>query len=670
MGSFCKWVISGRLWRALLGRGAIALTVVLVVVLVAPSLSFIEVRSLDVLYMLRPSREPDPRIAIVDVGDDPGEYEHLRDPRDSVTEGCKIPRLAYAEAVRRLSHWGAKVIVFDLMFGRRCPHEDKRLAQAFQQAGNVVVAATTKTKPGAVGLEDPIAPLDIAVWGVGSPVAHQPNEAIRSIPLLVQDRDSGRQYLALSLVAFQRFREAQPAEAKLTGTGWLITAGERVPVLSGERIRLLGRGRESKASHSNTGGSAVIGVVRGRNVSEIPKLTTWNTMLLNWVGPAGTIRPYRLSELLAISDDEQGRALFGGKAVIIGQADWDAHWTAMGSMPGLEVQANALNTLMSGRFIRPLSPWGMIVVLVVFALATTLTVRQFKGVRALGAVLLLMAVAVALAQQLLAQRGIWMYLSYCELGIGLTWATTTAAESGKVTKLLTRFVPSFIGRPETPGLSEVRSMEASILFSDIRGYTSIAEQLSAVDTLKMLNAYQITVEDIVTRHGGTIVKTPGDAVLAVFWKEVNGHNHAVCALRCAQEMLDDLPIVGRVWKAAGVNLDIGIGIDAGPVAMGLVGKHHLEPTVIGDPVNVAQRLESLTKVQKRALIFSESVQERLGQEIEVERLDQVTVKGRTMPLTVYGVTASRNPMTEPEHQQHADYKGEENATSGIRRETS
>jgi adenylate cyclase len=153
----------------------------------------------------------------------------------------------------------------------------------------------------------------------------------------------------------------------------------------------------------------------------------------------------------------------------------------------------------------------------------------------------------------------------------------------------------------------------------------------------MLNAYHSTVEDIIARYGGTIVKTPGDAVLAVFWRDVKSLNHATCALRCAEEILRDLPTMAREWEAMGVNLDVGVGLDAGEVAMGLVGKHHLEPTVIGDPVNVAQRLETLTKTLKCPLIFSESVRERLSEEIQAECLDEVTVKGRTKPLRVYGV---------------------------------
>lgn len=633
-----------------------ALLVVLIVALLAPWLSFIEVRALDVLYALRPPREPDPRIEIVEIGGDPSVYDYLRDPRESPTQGCKTPRLAYADAVRRLSRWGAKVIVFDLWFDRSCQYEDEQLAEAFRQAGNVIVAASTQTKPGAVGLEDPVAPIDDAVWAVGSPVALQSNETVRSVPLVVRDRDSGREYLSLSLMAFQRFNDREPGEATLAEDGSLLTAGQRVPLLSGEQIHLLSLGGAPGSGGSDESGAAVVEVVRGSNVEQIPGLRTWSALLVNWAGPGGTIRPHQLSELLAIDDDEQGRALFEGKAVIIGKADWDAHWTAMGAMPGTEIQANALQTLISGEFIRPISPWGMLGVLGAFVLLTASAVRRFKGVRAIGVVLLLMAVSLIVARQLLTARGIWMYVFCCELGIGLMWGMTVVAESGKVTALLTRFVPSFIGRPEAPAAREVRTMEASILFSDIRGYTALAEQFSPAETLTMLNTFQSALEDIITRHAGTIVKTPGDAILAVFWKDVGQLNHAACALRSGQEILDDLPDLQRSWEAVGATLDIGIGIDSGRVAMGLVGKRHLEPTVIGDAVNVAQRLETLTKTLKCPLIFSENVRERLPEDVEAVCFDEVTVRGRQTPLRVYGLAGPGAPVQGPE--QNVDLVGQ------------
>jgi adenylate cyclase len=155
--------------------------------------------------------------------------------------------------------------------------------------------------------------------------------------------------------------------------------------------------------------------------------------------------------------------------------------------------------------------------------------------------------------------------------------------------------------------------------------------------MAILNRYQAAVEDIIARYGGTIVKTPGDAILAVFWRKVRALDPATCAVRSGQEMLQGLPMLARAWEAMGVNLEIGVGINAGEVAMGLVGTRHLEPTVIGDPVNVAQRLESLTKTLGCPLIFSESVQAQLSAGVEVAALGEVAVRGREAPVKVYTV---------------------------------
>jgi adenylate cyclase len=163
----------------------------------------------------------------------------------------------------------------------------------------------------------------------------------------------------------------------------------------------------------------------------------------------------------------------------------------------------------------------------------------------------------------------------------------------------------------------------------------------------MLNTFQSALEDIITRHAGTIVKTPGDAILAVFWKDVGQLNHAACALRSGQAILDDLPDLQRSWEAVGATLDIGIGIDSGQVAMGLVGKRHLEPTVIGDAVNVAQRLETLTKTLGCPLIFSENVRERLREDVEAVCFDEVMVRGRQTPLRVYGLAGPGTEVRGP-----------------------
>jgi len=619
--------------RALAGRAALVLLVLLIVAAVEPRLSFVEMRAYDLLLSLRPTRPPDPRVAIVDAGD-PEAFASLRDPRDTPESGCKVPRRAYAEAVRRLHRWGPKVIVFDVMFGRSCPFEDVQLAEACREAGNVVVAAATKVEPRNVGLQDPAKPIAGAVWAVGSPVAHQPNEGtVRSVPLMVRDRDTGRAYPSLSLAALEYLRGVKASEANLDGAGWLTLPGLKVPLLAGEKVYLFGSS-SSTAEEPDDVSDSGIEVVKGSEVRAIPRSTSWNAMLINWAGPGGTISPQSLRDLLDMSDAE-GRELYADKAVIIGGVDWDVWWTAVGAMPGLEIQANALQTLISGSFLRPLSSGSLLGLLALFCFATASAVRRFRGVRELGAMLFLMLLGLVVARQLLVSKGVWVYLFACELSIGLTWALTTFLESGRAATLLGRFVPAFLGKPGAGELGEIRTLDATLLFSDIRGFTGTAERLSAKDTMTILNRYQSAVEDVIHRYGGTIVKTPGDAILAVFWKDVGKLNPATAAVRAGQEMLQGLPLLARAWEKLGVNLEIGIGINAGEVAMGLVGTRHLEPTVIGDPVNVASRLESLTKTLECPLIFSESVRTRLSAEIEVAELEEVTVRGREAPLRVY-----------------------------------
>ena len=218
------------------------------------------------------------------------------------------------------------------------------------------------------------------------------------------------------------------------------------------------------------------------------------------------------------------------------------------------------------------------------ALLTVLMTRDLRGWRAATATILLMFGVAVLAIQLMARQGTWLYLFSCELGIVMSWGLTEASESRRAARLLSQFVPSFLHKAEVRRPGEIRSLEATLLYSDIRGFTTTAEQLSSTDTLGMLNVFHSAMEDLIAKHGGSIVKVPGDAILAVFWRDRRSANHATCALRAAREMLANLPALARAWEAAGVRLEIGIGLNSGSVAMALVGKHHLEPTVIGDAV--------------------------------------------------------------------------------------
>jgi adenylate cyclase len=451
------------------------------------------------------------------------------------------------------------------------------------------------------------------------------------VSLALRDDESGRPFEALSLLAWKCFSGARQAEAEVVDGRWLVVGETRIPVRSGERLRLLPWAGRAEAEASDTAGLEVV----SGDVRVIPRITSWTAMMINWCGPGGTIPPLTLAEVLDFSEEE-GRERFAGKAVLIGKMAWDEHWTSLGAMPGPEIQANALNTLVSGRFLRELHPVAFLGLVALFAATTTLLVRRFEGWRSLVGALILVGLAGLVARQLLL-RGIWMYWFICGAGVGVSWAFMTLVERGAVEAVLGRFVPDFLKGKQARSLGGVRTMDASILFSDIRGFTTTAEQLAPDDMLRLLHLYHSAVEDLIIKYGGTIIKTPGDAVVAVFWEQQGTRTHASCALQAGREMLADVPRLAGDWEQRGVKLAVGVGINAGEVAIGFVGKHHLEPTVIGDAVNVAARLESLTKTAGCPLIFSEAVRERLEEPVEAQCLDQVTVAGRQEAITVYGL---------------------------------
>jgi class 3 adenylate cyclase/CHASE2 domain-containing sensor protein len=621
-----------------------ALVVVLLLIGLAPILSFVELRFLDLLFALTPSTGLDPRIAVIDIGEDAKAYDRERpDLRvcPEPPEGCEVPRSAYAELVRDLHRWRAKVIVFDMWFSRPCPIEDPKLAAAFREAGNVIVAATTIVIPDAVSLQQPVASLAVPKEAVGSPMVSKPNEDVRSLPLVVYDRDSGDRYLALSLLAFQRFRGASPKDIRLDEGRALTTAGCRIPLVRGERIYLLppwSAGGAAQAADTPSG----VALESGTNLHPIRQLKSWNSMLINWAGPAGVIRPHQLLDVLAMSD-ARGMQTFEGKAVIVGRRVWDEHWTAVGRMAGPDVQANALHTLLSERFIRPMPFWLRLALPFLLAMATARVVKRAKVVRSIFAVALLLLLTFGVGWQLLQRMGVWMYVFVGQAGILLSWAITSSAQSEKVAGILRRFVPAFMEVREagTAAVDQIHTREASVLYSDIRNYTTISEKLEAETILRLLSAYRVAVEDVIRKHGGAIVITPGDAVLAVFWQDHVGVNHPTSAVRAGREVLARVPELARPWQAAGAELQVGVGINAGPIAMGFVGKENLEATVIGDAVNVSQRLESLTKELGYPLILSESVRTQLTDETQAVFLDEVHVKGRELPIRVYGIADPR-----------------------------
>ena len=226
----------------------------------------------------------------------------------------------------------------------------------------------------------------------------------------------------------------------------------------------------------------------------------------------------------------------------------------------------------------------------------------------------------------------------------LKLAETEAAT--RLTKLFEKFVPKgFLERIAPEGLESLRfgtaeSDEATILFSDIRSFTDLSEPLSPQELMDFLNDYLKMMNMSIMVNHGFVDKFIGDAVMAIFDRTEQSSNDARNALNAGMGMLQVLGTMNQKRKRQGqIPISIGIGIHTGPVVFGTLGfEERMDSTVLGDAVNLASRLESLTKYYGASLLFSDQTFEALGDEKEnllIRKIDTVMVKGRKQAVKIY-----------------------------------
>jgi adenylate cyclase len=187
-------------------------------------------------------------------------------------------------------------------------------------------------------------------------------------------------------------------------------------------------------------------------------------------------------------------------------------------------------------------------------------------------------------------------------------------------------------------------VDCSILFSDIRGFTTLSEQLPPQDLIELLNRYMSCMVEVVIANGGLVNKFGGDSLLAVFGTPLNpAEDHAACAIRTALHMQKKLQDFNAGQKQLdGPILQIGIGIASGPAVAGNVGgEGRIEYTVIGDTVNLASRLQDLTKEFARDILVNASAIEQASRSLSLsaEPLQYVSVRGRAEPIELFALTS-------------------------------
>jgi len=379
-------------------------------------------------------------------------------------------------------------------------------------------------------------------------------------------------------------------------------------------------------------------------------------MLIHYRGYAGTFPTFSLSDVAA------GRfapGAFTGKIVLVGPTALgipDHHPTPFQEtgFPGVEIHANVLDTILNGLYIARSGreEWIDILVILLLGLVLGSVLAQVRLVWTTPIAVLVLVVFVAGSYVAFVSYHLWLNVIVPTTlvvanfaAVGTYRAFWEEREKRKVRTAFQQYVPPGLIREmlKDPGRLKLggEERELTVMFSDIRGFTSLSEKLTALELTSFLNSYTDEMTDIIFRHWGTLDKFEGDAIMAFWGAPYEQDDHARRACAAALDMARRVDELRARWRAEGKpDINIGLGVNTGRVVVGNMGsRKRFNYTVLGDAVNLASRLEGVNKEYSTRIVVSESTYRQASDVLGLLRR-RVSNYFRLRPEALSGVDGS------------------------------
>ncbi len=628
-----------------------------------PLLDLIELRTYDLRFQSRGAVAPAPEVVLAVVDE------------ESLDALGRWPwsRARVAELVDALSADGARVIAFDIGFlEREASGPDGSLARAIARSPADVVLgyffhmgqseeSQRDYRVDPVALERALVELEPTALTVRYRDA-DPDES----PFDRAYAPEGNLPELATAAEGAGFFTLQPdADGVLRRTPLVIQAGEEVfPSLALATawralgrpplvVEVAGRGDQNRVAGIRLGKLDVPTDSRGR-------------LLLGFPGPAKTFPHVSIADILA---GEIPPGHLRDRVVLVGVTAtgiFDLRATPFGPVyPGLEVQATAIDNLLTGRFVtRP--GWASAadqIAIVALGVLTGLLLSRVGALLGLLGAGLLAAGYVALARQLFVSAGAWLNVVYPLLALATTYTAITA-HAYLTEQRARRKVASAFGQYVSPVVIEQMLADPdklklggeervlSVLFCDLVGFTGVAERNTPQQTIELLSEYYARMTERIYACEGMLKEYVGDELMAIFGAPVEQPDHAVRACRAALALKDARAELSREWAKHGrPPVRARTGVNTGLMLVGNVGsQYRFSYGVVGDAVNTGSRLEHLNRQYGTEILIGENSVALVGDAFRLREVDCVRAMGKGLPITIYELVAEAGETLDPERE--------------------